>query len=145
MAETDVDRTRAAWEAFAALEPGDLRSELAEHFWAEDLVYIEDPVWPGAATIRGRGAVIARFDEYTEVLGDEPEIQVETVRAGNAGLVVSIIVFRAKSTGSGAPWEHRWGYVTRMRDGRLVEWRAYHDPDEALAAAELGQLLNPGE
>jgi ketosteroid isomerase-like protein len=139
----DVERARAAWNAMAA--PGasrDLPSETDE-LWAPDIVYVEDPSWPGAATFHGRDAVSARFREYGDALGEHTELEVEDVRAVGS-VVLSIIVFRGRSA-TGVPWDHRWGYVTRMRDGRIAEWRAYHDPDEAQAAAEGTRPTDSGE
>jgi ketosteroid isomerase-like protein len=37
--------------------------------WHDEVVYEEDPVFPGAATHRGRAAVLARFRESEEQLG----------------------------------------------------------------------------
>jgi len=37
--------------------------------WHPDLVYVEDPLWPGGGTFRGREAVLERFREYEEQLG----------------------------------------------------------------------------
>jgi len=34
---------------------------------------------------------------------------------------------------SGVPFDHLWAYRFRMRGGRIAWFRAYLDPDEALA------------
>ena len=101
--------------------------------WHADLVYEEDPLWPGAGTFRGRAAVVARFREYEEQLG--PGVAaIERVAERRNGLVV-IWRHAGVTTGAGVPFEHRWAWLLRMRDGKTVHIRAYFDPDQALQAA----------
>ena len=102
--------------------------------WDPDVEYVEDPEWPGAATFHGSRAVAGRFREYIEDLGAGAELLLEDVRETPQGLV-SLVRTRGSSP-SGLPFDHLWGYRFRMRDDRVVWFRAYHDPDEALGAAE---------
>ena len=101
--------------------------------WHEDIVYEEDPLWPGAATYRGREAVLRRFREYEEQLG-HGEATTDAVVERPAGVVV-IWRHSGVTPGSGVPFEHRWAWVVQQRDGKAVHIRAYFDPDEALKAA----------
>jgi hypothetical protein len=35
---------------------------------------------------------------------------------------------------SGVPHEHLWGYVVEVKEERIVYFRAYYEPEEALEA-----------
>jgi ketosteroid isomerase-like protein len=107
---------------------------LAETF-DDDVVYEEDPLWPGAATYHGKDAVVARFREYEEQLG-RTTVRIERIAVLAEGAVV--IFVNAGVTPSGLPFEHRWAWLGEMRDGKAVRIRAYFDPDEALRAADPG-------
>lgn len=98
--------------------------------WHPDVVYEEDPRWPGAGTFRGREAAMARFREYEEQLG-ETRTEVEQVVDRDDG---AVIVWRMHGVTPGAevPYEHRWAWVVQIRDGKAVHIRAYFDPEEAL-------------
>jgi ketosteroid isomerase-like protein len=101
--------------------------------WHDDVVYEDDPLFPGAATYRGREAALARFREYEEQLGPSTVV-IESVDQRDDRVLV---VWRHSGVTSGAelPFEHRWAWVVRLRDGKAAHIRAYVDPDEALRAA----------
>ena len=44
---------------------------------------------------------------------------------------------QSRASTSGVPHEHLRGYVVEVRDGRIVYFRAYYDPDEALEAVGM--------
>jgi ketosteroid isomerase-like protein len=133
MPAEDVEAGRRAWEAFASLTiPEDIGMLAAG--WDPDVEYVEDPKWPGAMSFHGFEAVGARFREYVDDLGSDAELLLEDVRETPGGLV-SLVRVRGRST-SGVPFDHLWAYRFRMRDGRIVWFRAHLDPDEALRAAE---------
>jgi ketosteroid isomerase-like protein len=102
--------------------------------WHEDVVYEEDPLFPGAAAYSGREAALARFREYEEQLG-RGTVVIESVDESEEQVVV---VWRHSGVTPGAevPFEHRWAWVVRLRDGRAAHIRAYLDPDEALRAVQ---------
>jgi ketosteroid isomerase-like protein len=103
--------------------------------WHPDLVYEEDPLFPGADTYRGRDAVLARFREYEEQLGASEAV---TERAATGPHGTAVVWSQSGTTaGTGIRFQHRWGWLVRERDGRAVYIRAYFDPDEALRAAGL--------
>jgi ketosteroid isomerase-like protein len=108
-------------------------AEALAEAWDDDVVYEEDPLWPGAATYRGREAVVARVREYEEQLGHS-SVTVEEVFERHAGFVV---IFRnhGVTPTSGVPFDHRWAWLVKARDAKAVHIRAYFDPDEALRAA----------
>jgi ketosteroid isomerase-like protein len=77
--------------------------------------------------------VIRAWHGYLEIFGSV-EMKVEDLRdAGDE--VVAIVRVSGVSKGGAVPFEHRWAYVCRVRDGRLAYQRAYWDPQEALADA----------
>jgi ketosteroid isomerase-like protein len=102
--------------------------------WHDDVVYEEDPLFPGGGTHRGRAAALARFREYEEQLGHS-DVAIESVDE-RGDLVV--VVWRQSGVTPGAelPFEHRWAWLVRLRDGKAAHIRAYFDPEEALRAAE---------
>ena len=102
--------------------------------WHEDVVYEEDPLFPGSGTYRGRDAVLARFREYEEQLGPTT-VSTERIVEGTSGAVV-IWKNSGVTSSAGMPFEHRWAWLIQGRDGKVAHIRAYFDPDEALRAVE---------
>lgn len=101
--------------------------------WHEDVVYEEDPLFPGGGVHRGREAVMARFREYEEQLGHS-DVEIESVEQHDD---VVVLVWRHSGVTPGAelPFEQRWAWVVRLRDDRAAHIRAYLDVDEAVRAA----------
>lgn len=101
--------------------------------WHEDVVYEEDPLFPGSGTYRGRAATLARFREYEEQLGPSTVSIEEILTSAHCG----VVVWRHSGVtpASGVPFEQRWAWVVRERDGKAIHIRAYLDPDEAFKAA----------
>lgn len=112
--------------------PVEERDSLMERWFDEDVEYVEDEQWPGATSYRGRKSVRDAFAGYEEILGGD--LKVEDVRSGTDGLL-AIIRYKGQSTGASVPWEQRWGYHCRVRDGRISYFRAFADVDEAGRAA----------
>ena len=129
---SDLNAARRAWEAFAVVSAPENIGVLDG--WDADVEYVEDPRWLGAGSFRGQDAVGARFREYLEDLGAIPRLVVEDVRETPGGLVSLVRV--SGSTPRGLPFDHLWGYRFRMREGRVVWFRAYLDPAEALGETE---------
>lgn len=101
----------------------------AEAHWDPEIVYEEGPDWPGAATVRGRDDVIARIQEYSEVLG-EMETEIESLEEVDDER--ALLVIRAHGhTVAGVPAERRWANVFTVRDAKLVHWLAEMDPERA--------------
>jgi ketosteroid isomerase-like protein len=100
--------------------------------WHDEIVYEEDPVFPGAATHRGRAAVLARFREYEEQLGPSA-VEIRDIVERPRGVVV-IWQHSGVTPAAGVPFVHRWAWVVQARDGKAVHIRAYFDPDEAQRA-----------
>jgi ketosteroid isomerase-like protein len=110
---------------------------VARTYWDPDIVYVEDPRWPGAGQYEGRDAVLRCFQSYVEALGAGDEVSVSVERIHDAGRhQVPFVRFQGRSP-SGVPHEHLWAYLVETRDRRIVYLRAYYDPEEALEAAGL--------
>ncbi|MFN2617253.1 MAG: nuclear transport factor 2 family protein [Thermoleophilaceae bacterium] len=135
MSRKEVELARGAWDRMA---PDGARGEVPEDAYPvfdPGVTYVEDPSWPGSGSFRGWDSIRARFREYLDIFGPVTGALQETLDAGDR----VVLIFRAsgQSAGGGVPFEQEWAYVWRFRDGRVVEWRAYVDKDEALAAAGL--------
>jgi ketosteroid isomerase-like protein len=114
--------------------------ETAEAYWHPEIEYVEDPRFPGASSHIGRDAALRCWQAYMDVLGDERDLTVTVENVADAGeLQVPLVRYRGRSESGGVPWEHLWGYVVEVKDGRLSYIRAYYDPAEALEAAGLSE------
>ena len=54
-------------------------------------------------------------------------------------LIVGLGTIHYRGKGSGVETESAAGWVFRFRDGKLVQFRAFRDPEEALARLGLGE------
>lgn len=106
-----------------------------------DVIYTEDPRWPGTAVYRGIDAVDAAFRGYVELL-TPTRYEIESVTAIGDSVVATVLI-AGTTRETGVPFEHVWTYVGRVREGRISEFQAYYDSDEAIAAAE-SRTLAPG-
>lgn len=98
----------------------------AEERWDPEIVYVEDPEWPGAGTYSGVQAVLRRFNEVREVLGDA-ETEVEEVLELSEGRVLVVWRYTSVAAGSGIPLDQQWAYIATLRDGLLVRLQAVMD------------------
>ena len=75
------------------------------------------------------GAVDAVSDTFEGVGVDIDEI----LDAGDR--VVVLATLRGRGRGSGADVERRQGYVWTLRDGKVIRFQWFNDPDDATSAA----------
>jgi len=104
----------------------------------ENVIYMEDPQWPGSATFRGREAVTKCWASYDELMGEAITASVTELRTAGDQIVATVRV-AGKTRGSGVPFDHTWGYVCETKGGKISFFRAYFDRTEALEAAGLGE------
>jgi ketosteroid isomerase-like protein len=136
MPQKNVEIVRSAFDGVADRSLDDT----AETFWHSEITYVEDPRWPGASTYRGRDAVLRCFKGYTESLGREEDFVVTVERVLDAGArQVALVRFQSRASASGLPHEHLWAFVVEVEDGRLMHFRAYYEPAEALEAVALAE------
>jgi ketosteroid isomerase-like protein len=112
---------------------GRMRSASELH-WHPEIVYVEGDDWPGAGTFQGRDAILARFEEYSEVIGDL-EAEAESIDELDDGRVLAVIRAYGRSV-AGVPVERRWAYVFTISDEKLIHWQAELDPERT--RTELG-------
>jgi ketosteroid isomerase-like protein len=124
-AEQDVAAiVRRSWD----IAPAELPA-MAGKIWADDIVYREDPRWPGAGEFHGREAAIARFAGYmTSITGVASRV-LEVEARGDLGFCKVEIL--GQGLASDAPIDHVWGYFVRLREGKITEIDAYLDPEQA--------------
>jgi ketosteroid isomerase-like protein len=102
-----------------------------------DIEYHDDRRWPEARLAQGVPALIERFEEILEVLGQDAQVEVERLFDAGEDQVVMIFRFRGEARASGIHHDYRWGYLIRIHDGRCAFMQAYLEPREALEAAGL--------
>jgi ketosteroid isomerase-like protein len=135
VSQENVEAARRLWERFTEgatsgrVDPDGLA---ALH---PDVEYQEDSRWPGSGVYRGQAAIKARFEEYLEILGAMDVTLREVLEHDD--VVVLVFSIRGRSVPTGVPFEQEWAYVLTFHDGRVTEWRAYFDKNEALRAVGL--------
>jgi ketosteroid isomerase-like protein len=112
-------------------------SAMADDFFDADVEYEDDAVWPGGGAHIGRPAVVARFEEVITTLGLKEALVERVVDTGEAAAWV--ICTSGRSPGADVPSEHRWGYVGRIANGRLMRFRAYYSAEDALNAVSQAE------
>jgi ketosteroid isomerase-like protein len=123
------------WEEWSGPIKGfDERREFFERCWHPEIVYDEDPRWPGAGTYSGRDAVIEAWEGYLDAFGEGELLIEDLIEAGER--LVTMARWKLVSVGA-VPTDHVWAYVSTARDGKLVHLQAYWDPAEALASVGL--------
>jgi ketosteroid isomerase-like protein len=108
------------------------------HFLDPDVTY-EDTVLPDHAdeAYHGHEGVVRAAERWIE--GSE-WLLVELDQIVDAGdRVVSIHRVRSKARHSGIEFETPLAYVWTFRDARVVHIRSFLDPEQAIAAAGLGE------
>jgi ketosteroid isomerase-like protein len=129
MSQGDVENLRSFWEAWAG---GSLDMSLLD-----PQVTYEDENLPDHAgeTYRGHEGVARATERWLEAF-EELEIELERIVAADDRLV-SIHHVRAKAWHTGIVFEGPLAYVYTFRDGKIVHFRSYRDPAEALAAVGI--------
>jgi ketosteroid isomerase-like protein len=136
MSQENVEIVRRAFEGAGARG----LKETAATYWHPEVVYVEDPRWPGASTYKGRDAVLRCFRDYMDALGREDDLAITVERVFDAGeRQVPFVRVQSRASTSGVPHEHLWGYVVEVSEEQIVYFRAYYEPGEALEAAGLAE------
>src|SRR5438046_10765251 len=116
MSQENVEIVRRVTQVW---NQGGWEAVIEEGLLVPDIEYDDDKKWPEARSAFGTSALIERFAEVMEVLGKDAEVEVEELFDCGDGRVVMIFRFRGVARASGIRHEYRWGYVCRVRDGRL--------------------------
>lgn len=124
MSERDnIDQVQRMYDAFGRGDIAHIIDQLADDVaWKSNL----DPVVPWSGNYSGKGNVQRFFDAIatgTEVSAFEPQ---EWVAEGDT--VVTQGRFAGHSRTLGKPFDTRWIFVWKLRDGRVQSYEQYHDP-----------------
>jgi ketosteroid isomerase-like protein len=99
------------------------------------VVWVIDPPAFLAGTYHGHDGVRTLLGRFTEIF-DEASYEVdELLDAGDS--VVALGRFRVRGVQSGATGTQPIAVVLKLRDGKLVAYRAYFDREQALEAVGL--------
>lgn len=102
-------------------------------FWAADPVWDLSPM--GLGVYRGTAAIRGFFEDWIGSY-DLFEVELEECLDLGNGVVVNVIVQRARLSGSGGEVTLRYASVTVWESALIVSVTNYSDIDEARAAAE---------
>ena len=128
----NVDRLRAFWNAWT---PGD---EIDMSILDADVIY-EDTTLPDHIGEEYRGHEgIARAAERWLDPYESMTIELERIM-GSGDRLVSVHHVRTKASYTGIEEEGPLAYVWTFRDGKVIHFRSYRDPDEAVKNAELSE------
>ena len=86
-------------------------------------------------TYHGHEGVIRATERWVETY-DKIQVDLERI-VGSGACLVSIHRFRATAQHTGIEFEEPLAIVWNFRDGKVIHFRSYRDPDEALEAARL--------
>jgi ketosteroid isomerase-like protein len=128
VSQENVDVVRRIYAVWAK-EGSPVRSGLLD----PDIEWVNPPDAVEHGTHRGldafAGAVDAVSDTFEGVGVDIDEI----LDAGDR--VVVLATLRGRGRGSGADVERRQGYVWTLRDGKVIRFQWFNNPDDAMSAA----------
>lgn len=117
--------------AYAAWNAGDLEAATAHA--APDVEVVQDPELPGAFHGRGPETLRGWLGSFFETW-DEFRVELErVVRHGDR--VVALARVHARGKASGIDVDVRVGHVATFRQGLIVRFETYGDPEAALRAA----------
>jgi ketosteroid isomerase-like protein len=106
------------------------KDEPAGHLIDPDLEYVNPPYAVEPGVRHGRTTLAKIRDVY-------PDFRVEPERFVDAGEHVVVIGVVRGTSASGVEAQWRQGYVWTVREGRVVRFRWFNQPSEALAAVGL--------
>jgi ketosteroid isomerase-like protein len=139
MSQENVEVVRAwlnTWVVwFNSPRDPDRLARLASEYLAQDVTYEEDPVWPDAGTYQGLDAVVRRFADYVDLVHIEGVEAGEAIDAGD--VVIAKVRIAMLGADAGEAVEFLWTYTLRVENGRIMHFRAWYDPKQALEAAGL--------
>lgn len=101
-----------------------------------DVVWHDDPQLPGASTSEGIEAVVARFQDFLDVIGHF-QIDVREVDELQDGRHYSIVSVRVRGEGSGAIVADDHVHVMRVDDDLVAELWQYVDAHSARRHLDL--------
>lgn len=132
MSESNVETCRAIIEAFNR----DGTAGVLPYFAPDAEAY--DPDAPNGGGFRGRDAIAS----FIQQLVEGAEVSARELRFLSAGdRVVGIVQSRRSRSEDGTEVGMVEAHTVTFSDGKIVYWRAYLDPAEALADAGIDPIL----
>jgi ketosteroid isomerase-like protein len=136
VAESNAEIVRRVFEAFQeGLARGDPGAVFDSPLVAPEAEWIIPPNTPGFREVyRGR----EEFREFIRTWTEDFDwsIELESVEEVGADLVVAVFHQRATGMASGVPVELHMALLDELEGGRVVRFRNFLDPKEALKAAK---------
>jgi uncharacterized protein len=133
MSQENVEIVRRFYEQFNSSGAPDFGLLDPEIVW-----YQPDEIAGGRGIYRGHGGVRLAIGEMHDTFDEFRSVPEKLIDAGDDRVVV-LARHAGVGRGSGAPFDQRVGHVWTLRDGKLIEWRAYLDQSEALEAVGLSE------
>jgi ketosteroid isomerase-like protein len=136
MSETNVENLRAILEAW---DPEAWRRDGIDMSLLDPEVTYEDNTLPDhiGETYPGHEGVTRATERWLEAF-ESLTIELERI-AGEGDLLVSIHRVHAKARYTGIEMDGLVAYLWTFRDGTVISFRSFRDPDEALEAAGLSE------
>ena len=106
-----------------------------------DELYDPDAVWhsradePDTGVYEGREAIRELWRMFRDMFDDLRMMPTEFIDAGDRVITPGWVEGRGRASGAAVRDPYAW--VTRLRDGKVIEVREYRDKAEALAAVGL--------
>ena len=130
MSQENVDNLRAFWETWNTSEAPDL-SLLDPEVTYEDTI-LPDHVGETYRGHEGVARAVARwFEPFSEIT-----ISLERI-VGEGDCLVSIHRVRTKARHTGIEFESALAYLYTLREGKVIHFKSFWDPQQALDAAGL--------
>ena len=98
-----------------------------------EVEFREDPNFPDAGVYRGRDEVVRNFRELTASF-EYYRFEIEELRDAGGDKATAVLRERARGKASGLEVDRRSGWVATFRDGKVLRFEIFLDPDEALEA-----------
>ncbi len=143
MSQENVERLRAFLEQTIqdiptfvdAAKRGDVDMSLLD----SDVVY-EDANLPDhiGEAYRGHEGIVRAAERWAEA-SETLSISLERI-VGSGDHLVSIHTARSKARHSGIEFEEPLAYTWTLRDGKVIHFQSFRDPDQALKAAGLAMI-----
>jgi ketosteroid isomerase-like protein len=116
----------AARRMLAAISAADPEGLLAH--LADDVCY-EAPYYPNLAVVRGRDAMAAMLDAVRARFSSIRYEVVELIPAVDPDLVIAEVRGDHQVAGSIARYRNHYVMFIRFREGKVVHWREFSNPD----------------
>jgi ketosteroid isomerase-like protein len=107
-------------------------------FYDPEVEFYEDPKFPEAQVFRGRDEVVGYLREFWASF-EHVRFEIEDPRDTGGDKVMGVLREKARGKDSGVEVERRSGWVITFRDGKVLSFKIYLDPADALEAVGLAE------